>query len=121
MIKFQSVTKIYPPSTTALEDVNFEIKPKEFVSIVGKSGAGKTTLLKFLLVEERPTKGKIFFDGMDIGTLKRNDLPLLRRKIGAVFQDYKLIPSKTVYENVAYAMEVIGASGIEIKRDVPMI
>jgi len=121
MVKFENISKIYPPNTIALDDVSFEIKEKEFISIVGKSGAGKTTLLKLLLVEEKPSQGKIFFDDQDLSLIKSKDLPFLRRKIGAVFQDYKLLPSKTAYENVAYAMEVIGASGFEIARDVPEV
>ncbi len=118
MIKFQNISKVYSPNSIALDDISFEIKPKEFVSIVGKSGAGKTTLLKLLLVEEKPTSGRIFFDNQDIQKIKPERLPELRRKIGAVFQDYKLLPFKTAYENVAYVMEVIGASDSEIARDV---
>lgn len=118
MIKFENIGKNYPPNTVALNDISFEVKEKEFVSIVGKSGSGKTTLLRLLLAEEKPTSGKIFFDEQDIQKLKATHLPLLRRKIGAIFQDYKLLPRKTAYENIAYAMEVIGASDKEIKRDV---
>ena len=118
MIKFQNISKIYPPNAIALDDISFEIKPKEFVSIVGKSGAGKTTLLKLLLVEEKPSRGRIFFDNEDLSKIEPENLPGLRRKIGAVFQDYKLLPSKTAYENIAYVMEVIGASDSEIARDV---
>jgi len=118
MIKFQNISKIYAAGFVALDDVSFEINPKEFVSLVGKSGAGKTTLLKLLMLEERPTKGRIFFDDRDILKIKSEGVPDLRRKIGAVFQDYKLIPSKTVYENIAYVLEVIGASEKEIARDV---
>jgi len=127
VIKFQNITKIYPASfngtspTTALENISFEIKKKEFVSIIGRSGAGKTTLLKLLLAEEKPTEGKIFFDGKEINQIKPEKLPELRRKIGAVFQDYKLLATKTAAENVAYAMEVIGKSDEEINRDVPEI
>jgi len=121
MIKFENVTKIYPRNTVALEDVSFEIREKEFVSIVGKSGAGKTTLLKLLLVEEKPTRGRIFFKGKDITKIKSGKLAGFRREIGAVFQDYKLLPSKTTYENIAYALEVIGASEEEISRDVPKV
>lgn len=121
MIKFQNVSKIYPPNTVALEDVSFEIREREFVSIVGKSGAGKTTLLKLLLVEERPSQGKIFLREKDITKIKPGQLPEFRREIGAVFQDYKLLPSKTTYENIAYALEVIGASDEEIARDVPKV
>lgn len=127
MIKFQNVTKIYSSSakkgqsTVALEEVSFEVKSKEFVSIVGKSGAGKTTLLKLLLVEERPTSGRIFFEGNNVHRIEPKKLPDLRRKIGAVFQDYKLLPAKTAYENISYAMEVIGVSDREIARDIPEI
>jgi len=127
MIKFQKVTKIYPAhlaslkDTVALENVSLEIKEKEFVSIVGRSGAGKTTLLKLILAEERPTEGEIFFNGKEINKMKPEDLPELRRKIGAVFQDYKLLPSKTAQENLAYVMEVIGAPDEEILRDVPKV
>src|SRR4030042_1374317 len=118
MIKFDKISKIYNGGFVALDEVSFEINPKEFVSLVGKSGAGKTTLLKLLMLEERPSKGRIFFDDRDILKIKSEGVPDLRRKIGAVFQDYKLIPSKTVYENVAYILEVMGASEKEIVRDV---
>lgn len=126
MIKFQNITKIYPSHpgfkpTIALADVSFEVKEKEFVSIVGKSGAGKTTLLKLLLAEEKPTKGTVLFKEQNVHSIEPEDLPYLRRKIGAVFQDYKLLASKTTYENVAYIMEVIGASDKEIKKAVPII
>lgn len=121
MISFQDVTKIFPGNILALENVSFEIKPKEFVSIAGKSGAGKTTLLRILLAEEKPTKGRIFFDGQDLSKIEPARLPQLRRKIGAVFQDYKLLPSKTTYENIAYVMEVIGAAEEEIARDIPQV
>jgi len=121
MISFQAVTKIFPPNTAALDNISFEIKPKEFVSIVGRSGAGKTTLLRLLMAEEKPTQGQVFIDGIDIHKIKPGELPALRRRIGAVFQDYKLLPSKTAYENVAYVMEVIGADDLEIARDVPEV
>jgi cell division transport system ATP-binding protein len=121
VISFKNVTKIYPPDTLALDDVSFEIKEKEFVSIAGRSGAGKTTLLKLILAEEEPTKGRIFFQDEDIQKIKKSHLPNLRRKIGVVFQDYKLLPSKTVYENVAYVLEVIGASDEEIRQRVPEV
>ena len=121
MIKFQKISKIYSPNIVALDDVSFEIQPKEFVSLVGKSGAGKTTLLELLLAEEEPTQGRIFFDNQDIHKIKKSKLPFLRRKIGVVFQDYKLLPSKTAYENIAYALEVICAADEEIRRDVPEV
>ena len=121
MIKFESITKIYSPNTTALDDVSFEIADREFVSIVGKSGAGKTTLLKMLLAEETPNSGKIFFDNESVFEIKNNELSMLRRKMGVVFQDYKLFPLKNVYENISYIMEALGASEEEIKRDVPEV
>jgi len=130
MIKFQSVSKIYPcnsrnhshlTETIALDNVSFEVAPREFISLVGKSGAGKTTLLKLLLAEEKPDKGRVFLDSQDVCKIKKSHLCHLRRKIGAVFQDYKLFPSKTTYENVAYALEVIGASDFQIRRDVPEV
>ena len=126
MIKFQNVSKIYPgheesPAIVALENISFEVKPKEFVSIVGRSGAGKTTLLRLLLAEEKPTQGEIFFEDQNVNNLKPNQLPQLRRKIGAVFQDYKLLASKTTYENIAYIMEVTGATDQEISKDIPQI
>jgi cell division transport system ATP-binding protein len=121
LIKFQAVTKIYPFNTVALDNVSFEVQPKEFISIVGKSGSGKTTLLKLLMAEEKPTKGRVFFEDQDIHKIKKCHLPRLRRKIGTVFQDYKLLPSKTVFENISYVMEVMGASDKEIERDVPEV
>ncbi len=126
MIKFQNITKIYPTSSrsveiVALDDVSFEIKEGEFVLIAGRSGAGKTTLLKLLLAEEAPTKGWVFFEDQDVHLIKSCHLPDLRKRIGAVFQDYKLIGSKTAFENVAYVLEVIGATNEEISRDVPQV
>jgi len=121
MIKFQNITKIYPPNTIALEEITFDIKPKEFVSITGRSGGGKTTLLKLLLAEEKPTKGRVFFDNLDVYKIKKTHYPMFRRRIGVVFQDYKLLNSKTTYENIAYVMEVIGKSEEEIARDVPQV
>ncbi len=121
MITFQNVSKVYHPNIIALENASFQIVPKEFVCLVGKSGAGKTTLLKLLLAEEKPSQGQVFFNEQNIGNIKMDHLPVLRRQIGAVFQDYKLLNFKTVYENIAYAMEVIGASDAEIKRDMPEI
>jgi len=126
MIKFENITKIYPTSSrlaeiVALDDVSFEIKEGEFVCIAGRSGAGKTTLLRLLLCEERPTFGQVFFEGQDVCLIKSGHLPELRKRIGAVFQDYKLIASKTAFENVAYVLEVIGATSEEISRDVPQV
>src|SRR3989344_3846410 len=124
MISFQKVTKIYQSdgrAITALEDVSFEIQPKEFVSIVGRSGAGKTTLFKLLMAEENPTRGSIFFEGQNVHEFPRGKLPFFRRKIGAIFQDYKLLLSKTAYQNVSYIMEVMGASSREIEDTVPQV
>ena len=121
MISFKNITKIYLPKTTALEGVCLDIKDKEFVSIVGRSGAGKTTLFKLFLVEEKPTQGKIFFENTDIAQLKNKEISLLRRKIGAIFQDYKLLDSRTIYENIAYVMEVTGATDKEIEKDVRQV
>lgn len=121
MIKFEKVTKIYSSETTALKDVSFEIAKKEFVSIVGKSGAGKTTLLKLLLASEKPTQGRILFNDKDIHNIKPEEISQHRKNIGAVFQDYKLLDSKTAYENVVYIMEVLGKSDEEILRDVPKV
>lgn len=121
LISFQNVTKVYPRNVTALYDVSFEIKEGEFVCLAGCSGAGKTTLLKLLMAEEKPSQGKIFLNGTEVQKIKSSNLPHFRRKIGAIFQDYKLIPSKTVYENVAYAMEVVGFSDEEIKQDVAQV
>ena len=124
MISFQKVTKIYQSdgrAITALEDVSFEIQPKEFVSIVGRSGAGKTTLFKLLMAEENPTSGSIFFEGQTAHEFPRGKLPFFRRKIGAIFQDYKLLLSKTAYQNVSYIMEVMGASSREIEDTVPQV
>jgi len=123
MISVNNLTKIYPSKTNgepivALDKINFELKEKDFVSIVGKSGAGKTTLLKLILAEEKPTEGEIIFDGFNIHNIKKSQLPILRQRIGTVFQDYKLFSSKTTYENIAYVMEVIGASEEDIKKDV---
>lgn len=121
MIYFDKVSKVYTDNTTALEDVSFSVEPKEFVSIVGHSGAGKTTLIKMILGEERPTAGKIFFDSIDIDTLGKNDINDFRRKIGVVFQDFRLLPDKNVYENIAFAMEAAGRLDDEIEADVPHV
>jgi cell division transport system ATP-binding protein len=127
VIIFKKVTKIYPPNppggapTVALEDVSFEIKEREFVSMVGKSGAGKTTLLKLILAQEKPTRGQILFDSQDINKIKPEKIPEFRQRIGAIFQDYKLLASKTTYENTVYVMKVLGKSDEEILRDVPKV
>lgn len=121
MIYFDKVTKTYRDGTPALEDITISIAPKEFVSIVGHSGAGKTTLLKMLLAEEKPTSGAVFFESVDVHTLPPSTLHHYRRKIGMVFQDFRLIPNKTAYENIAFAMEAAGRPDDEIESDVPYI
>lgn len=121
MIYFDKVSKIYSPTSIALEDVSFNVIPKEFVSIVGSSGAGKTTLLKLLLAEERPTAGKVFFESNDVHTLTRRELPELRRRMGMVFQDYRLLSHMTAYENVAFALEAAGRPDEEIQNDTVQV
>lgn len=121
MILFDNVSKQYNQKGVALTDINFHIKEGEFVSIVGQSGAGKSTLLKMIFAEEKPTEGKIFIKGRDITEIKESKLPILRRHIGVVFQDFKLLDKKTVFENVAFAMEVAGKSDREIENDVPQV
>ncbi len=121
MIHFDKVSKIYPDKTAALADVTFKIEPAEFVSIVGHSGAGKTTLLKMLLGEDKPTKGRVFLESMNLHALPRKEIRDYRRRIGMVFQDFRLLPKKTVYENIAFAMEVAGHDDADIEADVPYV
>jgi cell division transport system ATP-binding protein len=122
MILLDRVTKKYSRSEgEALHRITLNVEPKEFVIVVGQSGAGKTTLLRLLTREERPTSGKIIVGGIDYDKLKDKDIPMLRRKIGVVFQDFKLLPNKTVFENVAFALEVVGASKHEIRQTVPKV
>jgi len=120
MIYFNNVTKKYKDSSS-LEDISFSITEGEFVSIVGHSGAGKTTLAKLILAEERPTSGTIFFESTDIHKLSTKDLIKFRRKIGVVFQDFRLLPNRTAYENIAFAMEAVGKEDEEIMQDVPHV
>ncbi len=122
MILLDRVTKTYNKKLgSALERVSLHVEPKEFVIIVGTSGAGKSTLLKLLTREEKPTSGKIVIGGIDYDKLKDRDVPLLRRKIGVVYQDFKLLPNKTVFENVAFALEIIGLSNQEIRHTIPKV
>jgi cell division transport system ATP-binding protein len=112
---------MYPNKSVALSGVNLHIQPKEFVTVVGSSGAGKSTLIKLLTREETQTSGKIIVGGVDYDTIKKRDIPYLRRRIGVVFQDFKLLPNRTVFENVAFALEVSGARSREIKKSVPKV
>lgn len=121
MIHFKNISKIYPPHMVALENISLKIKQGEFISLVGSSGAGKSTLLRLLIGEEAPTMGEIIVGDVSINSLSHQEIPFLRRKIGTVFQDYKLLPTKNVYENIAFAMEVSGRHDLEIKEDVPQV
>lgn len=121
MIVFQNVRKEYPKSTVALDDINLEIQTGEFVSIVGQSGAGKSTLLRLVFAEEKPSSGSVVIDGWDITTIRPWQIPHLRRQIGVVFQDFKLLQVRTAFENVAFAMEVVGEGTREIRRVVPQL
>ncbi len=121
MIVFESVTKVYEPDVVALREVSFAIDKGEFVFIVGASGSGKSTLIRLLLKELEPTSGRIIVGGRDLTRLKRSKVPLLRRNIGCVFQDFKLLPSRTAADNVAYALKVQGESRASIRRKVPEV
>lgn len=121
MIYFDKVSKIYPDKSIALDGISFAVEPKEFITIVGHSGAGKTTLMKMLIAEDYPTQGAIFFESKNVHKLKKKEMGKLRRRIGTVFQDFRLIPNKTAYENIAFAMEASGRTDKEIKSDVPYV
>ncbi len=121
MIQFIDVYKIYDNGTTALKNINLTIQDGEFVFIRGASGAGKSTLIKLLLHEELPSSGDVLINGFHLSKLKNREIPLLRRTMGVVFQDFRLIPNMTVYDNVAFAMRVIGARSQDIRRRVPYI
>jgi len=121
MIKFENITKIYPKKVTSLEHVSLTIPDGEFVCLVGQSGAGKSTLLKMLTAEEKPTEGRVFLGDTEVSNLSDKELPYLRRRIGVVFQDYKLLPKKTVSENVAFALEISGEKGKIIKENVAKV
>src|SRR5665213_541491 len=122
MILLDRVTKTYSRNMgAALGRVSLHVEPKEFVIVVGQSGAGKTTLLRLLTREEKPTSGKIIVGGIDYDKLNERDVPLLRRKIGVVFQDFKLLPNRNVYENVAFALEIVGMGNKEIQHTVPRV
>ncbi len=121
MIVFEHVSKVYPGGNTALRDVNLHISKGEFVFVLGRSGAGKSTFLKLILREEKATSGRIFIDGKELGRLKEREVPYLRRNMGVVFQDFRLIPSLTAYENVAFAMRVTDIPERKIASRVPYV
>ncbi|KKW23924.1 MAG: Cell division ATP-binding protein FtsE [Candidatus Kaiserbacteria bacterium GW2011_GWB1_52_6] len=122
MIYYDKVSKVYSEGMSpAVQDITLKIEPNEFVSVVGHSGAGKTTLLKMLFAEVMPTEGAVYFGSHDIGKLRNGDLLQLRRNIGTIFQDYRLIPTKNIYENIAFALEVAGKSDEDIEGDVPHV
>ncbi|MFA5052411.1 MAG: cell division ATP-binding protein FtsE [Patescibacteria group bacterium] len=121
MIRFKNVTKIYPPDTYALKNVTLYIRAGEFVSIVGQSGTGKTTLIKLIIAEEKPTRGEVIIGDWNITDIKSSEIPILRRQIGVVFQDFKLLPRKTIFENVAFGMEVAGIHQKRIHDIVPQV
>lgn len=121
MLYFDRVSKIYSDESRALDGVSFSIEPKEFVSIVGHSGAGKTTLLKMILAEDRPTEGEVFFESTNIHRLPKRAMNSYRQRIGTVFQDFRLLPNKTAFENIAFAMEAAGRTDTEIASDVPYV
>lgn len=121
LIIFENVSKIYEDGTTAIDNISFQIEKGEFVFIVGPSGAGKSTLTRLLLHEELPTYGDIKINNISVINLKRKQIPYMRRQIGVVFQDFRLLDDRTVYENVAFAMQIVGSSRREIRRQVPML
>lgn len=121
MISFHNVSKIYSKDSIALDGVDLEIKPAEFVSVIGKSGAGKSTLIKLMIGEEKPSKGRVIVGAYEVNKLAPKELPELRRKIGIVFQDFKLLPAKTAYENIAFALEVEGRPQPDIDELVPQV
>ncbi|MEW5953755.1 MAG: cell division ATP-binding protein FtsE [Bacillota bacterium] len=121
MIQLYNVTVVYDNDVKGLNDVTLQINKGEFVFLVGPSGAGKSTLIKLICREELPTRGQLIFNGRNLARLKNREVPYYRRRIGMVFQDFRLLPNKTVFENVAFAMEIAGASTREIKRAVPSV
>jgi len=121
MIKFLNISKIYHPNVAALRDVNLHIKPGEFISIVGQSGTGKTTMVKILTGEERASSGRVLVGGWDITNIGQREVPWLRRQIGVIFQDFKLLPKKNLRENVSFALEVCGNTPTKISSIVPQV
>lgn len=118
MIKVNNLSKTYKPNIHALRDLDFHIKPGEFVSVVGQSGSGKSTLIKLIIAEEKATKGEIMVGGWDITNIQNSEIPTLRRQLGVIFQDFKLLSKKTVFENIAFAMEACGFANDDIDRTV---
>ena len=121
MIYFNNVSKIYSCDTVALDSINLTISAGEFVSLVGHSGSGKTTLVNLILADTKPTSGSVFFESIDVHSLRSGQVSKLRRRIGVVFQDFRLLPNRTAYENTAFAMEMAGKTDQEIEGDVPHI
>jgi cell division transport system ATP-binding protein len=121
LVQFYNVSKVYPNGVKALDDISLKIDRGEFLFLMGPSGAGKSTLVKMLFREELPTRGQIFLASRSIVRMKRGEVPRLRRNMGVIFQDFKLLENKTVYENVSFAMEVVGASNRDIKQRVPEV
>jgi len=121
LIELRNITKAYVKGVQALTNINLKIEKEDFIFLVGPSGAGKSTFIKLLLKEEDPTEGSIIIDGKDVTKLSRRKVPYHRRNIGVVFQDFRLLPNKTVYENIAFAMQIIEASSKDIRRQVPLV
>lgn len=121
MIEFRNVVKAYSSNIIAVNDISFKINKGEFAFLIGSSGSGKSTIIKLMLKELEPTRGEIYIDGQNITKLKRKRIPYLRRNIGVIFQDFRLLEDKTVYENIAFAMQIINASPNHIKRQVPTV
>ncbi|MBU1179918.1 cell division ATP-binding protein FtsE [Patescibacteria group bacterium] len=121
MIEFKNVSKIYPMDSVGVKNINLRIKEGDFVSVVGRSGSGKTTLVRLLIAEEPPSKGEIMVGDWDITKINKREIPGLRRQIGVVFQDFKLLPKKTIFENIAFALESCGASNKRIREIVPQV
>ena len=121
VIEFRNISKAYQKNCKVVDNVSFSVMPGEFISIVGPSGAGKSTLIKLLTCEEKPTSGEILVAGRNIANLQKKELPFFRRKVGIIFQEFRLLPKKTVYENIAFALEVADMTDAEIKQSVPKI
>lgn len=121
VIEFRGVSKVYQKNIRAVDNISFSVAPGEFISLVGPSGAGKSTLIKLLTCEEAPTSGEVLVAGRNIANLKKKELPFYRRKVGIIFQDFRLLPKKTVYENIAFALEVADMTDAEIRESVPKI